>query len=377
MKKIGIAGAGIAGLTLANALKGAGYNVELYDKESALSEAGAAISVWPNALNVIESLGLMDQIMATAGVMNRIRIMKSDGTVLSQVRPQYKWPGICVHRKDLHSILRAGQEFPIYPSYLVNSYEHQKDGKVRINFSNGAHKAVDLLVGADGIHSKVRKQLMHDGNPVFRGYNIWRGVSRLNEDVAYASETYGIGKRFGIVPIGNGLHGWWATANEAFLEDDGKEGTQKKLIRLFGDWHQPIPELLWKTKSIIKNSLTDRPFRRGWHQPGVVLLGDAAHPTTPNLGQGGCMAIEGAYILSQCIIAHGITTKALQSYEELHWRRAKEVVNTSKRLGSIGQLQNKTGVGLRDGIFKLLPDRINLKMMDRFFDYDVTALKYH
>ena len=154
----------------------------------------------------------------------------------------------------------------------------------------------DAVVGADGIHSVVRKHIINDGEPIFRGYNIWRGIVEINFDIGYGSETFGKGKRVGIVPIKDGVYGWWATCNEKFMQDDKPETPKEKLNRLFGDWHYPIAELINNTDHILKNSIIDRKPQKGWTNGNTTLLGDAAHPTTPNLGQGGCMAIEGAYI---------------------------------------------------------------------------------
>ena len=130
-------------------------------------------------------------------------------------------------------------------------------------------------------------------------------------------------------PVKAGQFGWWATLNESFMQTDEPEGTRQKLLAHFGDWHYPIPELIQHTELILKNSLTDRVPVRGWYKGKVVVLGDAAHPSTPNLGQGGCMAIEGAYILARCIDTYGLTPQAFARYEDLHFPRASRIVKDS------------------------------------------------
>jgi 2-polyprenyl-6-methoxyphenol hydroxylase-like FAD-dependent oxidoreductase len=124
-----------------------------------------------------------------------------------------------------------------------------------LTFENGQTHECDAVIGADGIHSVVRKHIINDGEPIFRGYNIWRGVVKSDFDSGYGSETMGLGKRVGIVPIKDGYYGWWAACNEEYLEEDAPEDTKEKLMRLFGSWHSPIPELIKNTDVILKNSL--------------------------------------------------------------------------------------------------------------------------
>jgi 2-polyprenyl-6-methoxyphenol hydroxylase-like FAD-dependent oxidoreductase len=280
-----------------------------------------------------------------------------------------------MHRADLHRILLGHVSAQLYTNHELDTFHYQEDGRIRLTFTTGEVRIVDALVGADGIHSKVRKGILGDSQPVFRGYNIWRGVCDASVDIGYGSETYGKGKRVGIVPIRDGKFGWWATVNEDLLESDGTEGAKKKLLRHFGDWHAPIPELIANTENIIKNSISDRIPTRGWSQGKAVLLGDAAHATTPNLGQGGCMAIEGAYVQGQCIKKYGLTEEAFQRYEALHFPRSKDIVETSLKMGKIGQWENSAAIFLRDTMMRMMPDKASMKLIDKYFAYDVTVIE--
>jgi 2-polyprenyl-6-methoxyphenol hydroxylase-like FAD-dependent oxidoreductase len=129
-----------------------------------------------------------------------------------------------------------------------------------------------------------------------------------------------------------------------------------------------------ETESILKNSLSDRPITSGWTEGNVTLLGDAAHPTTPNLGQGGCMAMEGAYILAQCLHEYGLSQDAYQRYEELQFPRAKKIVNESLRIGKIGQWENPIATSLRNWAFQLTPSKVAMRLIDQYFSYRVTQL---
>ena len=374
-KKIAIIGGGIAGLTFALSLKSEEYECHIFEKKESFGEIGAAISVFPNALSVMDELGLYSNILKTAGELKKILIKTSKGTTLGYSEPKGEYPVICIHRADLHRVLLNHTSAKLFENHGLKSIAETHDHKLRLVFENGKSDFFDAVIGADGIHSEVRKYVINDGLPFFRGYNIWRGVVKTNFDIGHGSETLGKGQRVGIVPIKEGVYGWWATCNEEFMQDDEPEGTRVKLKRLFGDWHHPIPSLIEETEVILKNSLSDRIPTKGWSKNNVVLIGDAAHPTTPNLGQGGCTAIEGAYLLSKCIDKYGLTEKAYNRYEELHFDRAKQINLESLRLGKIGQLSNPLAIFLRNLLFYITPSRISVKLLSKYFNRRVTKLK--
>ena len=372
-KEIAIIGGGIAGLTFAICLEDYGYHCHIFEKNSEFKEVGAAISVFPNALRVYREVKLLDELLAVGGEMTRVFLKTKSGKVLAKSEPTYDLPQICMHRADLHAVLLRHTTAECYHSHELTALNDLADGRVEAVFSAGFTKAFDAVIGADGIASVVRQHIIGDGPPVFRGYNIWRGIVEADVGIGYGSETYGRGKRVGIVPVKEGTYGWWATCNEASLQDDQPEGTRPKLQRLFGDWHDPIPELIANTDTILKNSLADRVPTPGWTRGNTTLLGDAAHPTTPNLGQGGCMAIEGAYLLAKSLKKYSIH-EAFQRYEALQFPRAKSITEASLRLGKIGQLENGLATSLRNMAFRLTPSSVALKMVDQFFSYDVTKL---
>lgn len=373
-KQIAIIGGGIAGLTFARCLSNGHFDIHVFEKKDAFGEIGAAISVFPNALCVMEELGLLQEILNCSGHIKKIFLKTSRGTILSKSEPKGEYPVICIHRADLHKILLHNVEAQLYTNYALKTILHRDNGQVQLNFENGETKIFDAVIGADGIHSVVRQHIINDGKPVFRGYNIWRGVVKTDFDIGYGSETFGKGQRVGIVPIKDGIYGWWATCNEGFMQDDSPENTKDKLKRLFGNWHYPIPELIENTDNILKNSLIDRIPKKGWTMGNATLIGDAAHPTTPNLGQGGCMAMEGAYILSKSIQKYGLTKKAFDRYEDLQFLRSKTIVSESLKLGKMGQLTNPVLIALRNFAFRAMPSSVAMKMVDKFFSYRVTKL---
>ncbi len=374
-KKIAIIGGGIAGLTFARCLTSKDYEIHIFEKKESFDEIGAAISVFPNALCVMESLGLLESILQSSGQFKSVYLKTDKGTILSKTEPKSEYPVVCIHRADLHRILLKDIEADLYTNHALSTLTHLDNGQIRLEFENGENSIFDAVIGADGIHSVVRKHIINDGPPIFRGYNVWRGVVKTNFDIGYASETFGNGKRVGIVPIKDGVYGWWATCNEAFMQDDSPENTKDKLNRLFKNWHYPVLDLINGTEVILKNSLMDRKPYKGWSLGNATLLGDAAHPTTPNLGQGGCMAIEGAYILARSIQKNGLTQKAFDRYEALQYPRSETIVKESLKLGKMGQLTNPILIALRNFAFKVMPSSVAMKMIDKYFSYRVTKIE--
>ena len=373
-RKIAIIGGGIAGLTFARCISD-DYETHIFEKKQEFGEVGAAISVFPNALCVMDEIGLLDSILNTSGKFENVYLKTDKGNILSKSTPKSDYPVVCIHRANLHKILLTDINAHLHIDSGVKKLTNLNNGQVEIIFANGKSSVFDAVIGADGIHSIVRMHIINDGDPIFRGYNIWRGVVKINFDIGYASETYGKGKRVGIVPIKDGVYGWWATYNEGFLKDDEPEGTKQKLKRLFGNWHYPIPELIENTENILKNSLSDRIPHKGWTKGNITLIGDAAHPTTPNLGQGGCMAIEGAYLLAKCINKYGLSSKAYEIYEKYQFPRSKEIISESLKLGKMGQITNPISITLRNFFFKIIPSSVAMKMIDKYFSYRVTELK--
>lgn len=374
-QQIAIIGGGIAGLTFSIALNSEKYECHIYEKKESFGEVGAAISVFPNALSVMKELGMMDEILKTAGELKKIILKTAKGRVMSITEPKGELPILCIHRADLHKVLLNNSKAVLHANYGLESIEELPSKKMRLCFENGVSKEFDLVVGADGIHSAVRKYVINDGDPIFRGYNIWRGVIKTDFAIGHGSETMGKSKRVGIVPIKDGVYGWWATCNEEFMQNDEPEGTREKLMRLFADWHHPIPMFMEKTEFIIKNSLADRIPTKGWHKNNAVLIGDAAHPTTPNLGQGGCTAIEGAYLLAKCIEKYGVNSDACNRYEELHFERAKQINQESLRLGRIGQISNPFLIAVRNTLFFLTPSSVSVKLLSKYFERRVTKIE--
>ena len=184
------------------------------------------------------------------------------------------------------------------------------------------------------------------------------------------SESWGRGARFGLVAIDGDRVYWFATANVAA---GGRETSKRDLLARFGDWHEPIGAVVEATPdaSILRTDIADREPVEDWGEGRVTLLGDAAHPMTPNLGQGGCQAIEDAVVLDLCLTAHPIVMAALRDYEDRRRARTARVVTEARRFGDIGQLENGALRALRNAAVRWTPLSATQRSLRWLYDFDV------
>jgi 2-polyprenyl-6-methoxyphenol hydroxylase-like FAD-dependent oxidoreductase len=372
-----VVGGGIGGLSAAIALRRAGVDAQVYERAPELREVGAGISLWPNATAQLRRWGLLDEIVRRGHPYTRGEGRAADGRLLTVFAvPETGAPGVLIHRAELHSVLREA-----LPSWAVNTGAafqrlRETDSGVQADLGEAGTVHGACLVGADGLRSAVRGQLLDDGEPVYRGYPVWRGVAAAGTtDCDTLIETLGRGQRFGTVPIGGGRVAWWATANEPENAADDAEGRKAKLMRMFRGWHRPIPDLIAATDEadILKNGTYDRPPVRRWGRGRVTLLGDAAHPTTPNLGQGGCMAIEDAAVLAQSLANAGDVAAGLREYEERRFQRTAWITRQSLTYGRIGQWQHAAAVKVREAMFRLTPPSVAESTFRRMLAFGVTG----
>jgi 2-polyprenyl-6-methoxyphenol hydroxylase-like FAD-dependent oxidoreductase len=374
--RIVVVGGGIGGLSAALALRREGFEPLVFEQAPALLDLGAAIAVWPNASRVLERLGVGEAVLARAGRIEQARWAERDGRLYKHFSfPDTGAPAIALHRADLQgTLLRA---LPPESIRLGKTFARfrQEGEAARVSFDDGTEAICDVLIGADGLHSRVRAQLLGDTDPVYRGYTVWRGIAPL-EHPALASHTalevYGAGSRFGVGPLGLGRTGWWATANEPEGTPELPQEHRRKLLRLFAGWSAPVTELIEATPSemILRNAAYDRPRAARWGRGAVTLLGDAVHPMTPNLGQGGCMAIEDAAVLARCLAKHVDTRRALRAYESHRRTRTARLASYSRRYGAVGQWQSPLATRLRGRVLSSVPESLGRRLLSLIFDYD-------
>ncbi len=374
-KSIGIVGGGIGGIATAVALHQAGFNAVVYEKAEQLREVGVGMMLWPNATRVLRELGLLEKVLACSGPNTHFLVRTSSGKVLMNIAlGQFDVPAVCARRADLLGVLLTA--LPREHIHLGHALQGltQSRNKVRLHFEGGLVKEHDAVVGADGIRSRVRSELFGEAEPIYRGYTVWRGVARYDGDAQPPhsnSETWGAGKRFGILNTGHKRFTWYATSNVPSNHPDARDGRKRELQEMFAGWHAPVADLIDASQEdeILKNGARDFAPLQRWGDRLVTLLGDAAHPCTPNLGQGGCMALEDALVLAKCLDRETSLQAALRSYESLRFRRTKGIQQRSLFMGRIGQWQNPLLVTGRRVVTRLLSPKLIEFNLRRVYAY--------
>ncbi|MCP3144495.1 FAD-dependent monooxygenase [Pyxidicoccus xibeiensis] len=362
-----IAGAGIGGLTLACALRRAGLSATVFERADALRWVGAGIIVQMNAAVALRRIGLADAVAAAGASPTDSAILRPSGAAITRLpvqrlQQELGVPMTCIHRARLQAVLleHAGPEH-VRLGRAVAGFTDDGQG-ITVTLSDGSFVKGDVLVGADGLRSAVRSGLLGDAPLRYSGYTSWRGVSPEVPGArpGHVSETWGRGARFGVVPIGSGQVYWYATLNAPAGGQDAPGEARARLRDVFGGWHAPIADLLAATPddAIVRTDIHDRPPMDRWSRGRVTLLGDAAHPMTPNLGQGGCQAIEDAVVLAECLARGGAVEEALAAYEARRRERANAIVARSWSLGRLAQLESPVGRFMRDSLFWLVPSAL-------------------
>jgi 2-polyprenyl-6-methoxyphenol hydroxylase-like FAD-dependent oxidoreductase len=374
-ESIGIVGGGIGGVATAVALHQFGFNAVVYERSARLHEVGAGMMLWPNATRVLQELGLLEEVLARSGRNTNFLVRTSSGEILMNIAlGKFDVPAVCMRRADLLSVLLTALPQECLRLGCELQRLKQQRNKVRLYFKDGRMEEHDAVVGADGIRSQVRSELFGISDSIYRGYMVWRGLARYEGAAitpGFNSESWGTGKRFGILNTGHRRFTWYATANVPSHHVDAHCGRKTELQKLFAGWHEPIADFLETTDEgeILKNGARDCAPLQQWGIGMVTLLGDAAHPCTPNLGQGGCMALEDALVLAKCVERETFLQGALRRYESLRFHRTKHIQQRSLLIGHIGQWQNGLFVTGREMVTRMLPAKLIERNLRRVYSY--------
>jgi 2-polyprenyl-6-methoxyphenol hydroxylase-like FAD-dependent oxidoreductase len=377
--KVIVVGGGIGGLTAALALGRAGVEAALFERAPELREIGAGISLWANATRALKGLGVYEEVRdaGAADIGGELRSWRGEMFLripAEDLRERFGEANLAVHRADLQGALfsslppgtvRLGAEF--------TGFEQDDEG-VLARFADGREERGDLLVGADGLHSSVRAQLFGEGEPRYAGYTAWRGVagagSLLPEGIGI--NLWGRGSEFGLVGIGRGRFYWFATKNAPEGQAESAAGRKREVLDLLSGAYQPARAAVEATPEpeILRNDIYDRKPASRWGVGRVTLLGDAAHPMTPNLGQGACQAIEDAVVFARCLGGGEAKSASLRLYEERRVRRTIRVVRRSRLAGRVTQLENPLLCRLRDALAKRTSARAQLRQYEEIVRYE-------
>lgn len=368
---IDIIGAGIGGLTAALALQKINHSITLYESAAEIKPVGAGIILANNAMQVLKKLEVFDRIKATG---HYIGIMKITDTFLKPLsivnlksfEEKYCVHSVAIHRGTLQKILAESVGLTnIHFSKRLSQVK--KDGtKTQAFFEDGTHISTDVLVGADGIKSVVRKDLFPAVTIRNARQFCWRGIAEMELPQLYQHEVieaWGKGRRFGFVQIDHRKVYWYALTNE------DESVAAENIADVFKEFHEVIASIIKATPptQIITSSITDlAPFHQ-WSNAQVCLFGDAAHATTPNLGQGACQAMEDAYTLSRVLSKESNISKAFETYNQKRLAKAHLIVKRSWQLGQLAHTASKPGLWLRDVLMRYTPASFNQRQLETIF----------
>ncbi|MFJ8017773.1 FAD-dependent monooxygenase [Streptomyces sp. NPDC096339] len=376
-----VAGAGIGGLTAALALHRRGWSVTVCERAPGPTAVGAGIVLAPNALRAFDTIGFDATRAGGLTVPAAMGLRRSDGIWLTRadtaaLTARYGRPPLALHRSALADALAAAlPDGTIRYATAVTAVDHAA-GRPVARTSAGDLEA-DLVLAADGIHSPLRRQYFPDHPGLhYSGETAWRAVlpapatpGGVGVDTA---ETWGRGERFGTVPLADGRVYVYATAvaPEGYRPAD----VHAELLRRFGAWHDPIPALLERIDpaAVLQHDLYDlaAPLPR-FHHGRLAWLGDAAHAMTPNLGQGGCQAVEDAAVLAH-LLGDAEDSRdvpaALAAYSAARCARTDAIRVRARRMGRVAALTHPLAVAARDLAVRATPPFVTNRAMDGIVD---------
>ncbi len=357
--RIAVIGAGIGGLVAAAGLQRDGHEVAVYEQREDPSPVGAGLTLFGNAFDALDALGLGEAVRSvSSGAIASLRAgqRRPSGRWLLTAPPRATASMRSVHRVDLHRVLIDALEAGTV--ICGASAEASADGAPEIT-ARGRTEAFDLVIAADGIRSRTRRVLDLDTGLRYAGCTAWRGVTAHPVDLrGEAGETLGRGRIFGIVPLPDDRVYWYATRNAPLGTVFPDE--PETLRRMFEDWHIPVRECIVATPpdQVLRHDIYDlaaplASFTRG----RTVLLGDAAHAMTPNLGQGAGQAVEDAATLTLLLRARDREDieDSLRRYSDMRRARTRSLWGRSRATGRLVQAAHPVAAALRDTALALTP----------------------
>lgn len=358
--KVAIIGAGIAGLTAALALQNQQHQITIFEKAIQIQPVGAGIILQPNALSILEKLALLPQLKREGHLAEHFVLADHHGKTLNKqaYRLNSLDYAVLIHRAQLHKLLLASltKEVELKLGHTLASINAETG---RLDFTSGDTDTFDLILGCDGLYAKSRQMIFPDVDLYQAGQLCWRGTSTVDNIPEQPIEHWGRGTRLGIVPIGQHRIYWYITqttsANRSFQPNKNYRHLINDILTAFPARYQAAIQQT-PTSEITQHELTAlRPLSR-WGVGKVILVGDAAHAMTPNLGQGAAQAIIGAWQFAQSLHYHNNNISlSRQHYQRQHQNTVARLRWASDLIGKMTSWQSDWSCQLRNYGIRLLP----------------------
>ncbi len=375
-----IIGAGIGGLTTAIALQQASIDFEIMEATPELKPVGAGIVMASNAMQVFERLGIEQDILSTGQEVSEAYVTDEAFRIVSGMKvkesvvPIYGIGSYALQRGRLQQVLLSKlKEKKVNLNKRLTSVR-QLDKKVIASFEDGTTAEGDFVIGADGIKSAVRKSIFGDINYRYTGQICWRGMADFSLPAGQRNTSYEMwgwskGLRFGFVPTAENEVYYFTTYYAPANGKDEPGTTKSTLLKIYSRFGTLPTQLIEATaeEKIIRSDISDFIPLKQWWRGNIALLGDAAHATTPNLGQGGCQAVEDAFVVAKCLQEEGNIELAFQRYQSIRYEKATYVVNTSWRFSEMTNIGNPILQKLRNTLLKMMPERMALRALKKIF----------
>ena len=359
--KIAIVGAGIGGLTAAALLIEQGHDVSVFEKEDTVSELGAGIGIGGNVIEKLNGYDLAKGLKNIGQVIDMMEVRDDKDKLLSKLKLKKNTVNLTMSRQSLLEVIKSYvPDSAIFTNHNVTGIENG-DLKVTLQFSEQTSQSFDLCISADGIHSNIRQAIVPNSKPIYQGYAVFRGlVDDIDlKDNNVAKEFWSTKGRVGIVPLLNNQAYWFISISAKAHDSKVHAFAKPHLQARFNHFPNEVRQILDKQSEtdILLHDMYDLNPLKSFVYQRVVLLGDAAHAMTPNMGQGAGQAMEDAIVLANCMQSYDFDL-ALERYNKLRVKHTKKIVKRSRKIGKTVQRTNKFVVKARNKIAKILPDRL-------------------
>jgi 2-polyprenyl-6-methoxyphenol hydroxylase-like FAD-dependent oxidoreductase len=358
VEKVLIVGAGIGGLTLAAALGQRGIETDIVEIKPTLEVQGVGILQPGNALRALRSIGVLDECCAAGFQTDEYRYFDADGDPIATLRllriADPNRPAInMLPRPALHRILAGAAEHAgvrLRLDVTVRALE-QSDRRVEVGFADGTSGSYDLVVGADGIRSGIRAMVFGSIEPQFTGHAVWRYTTTRPARLDYQAMYLGVAAKAGLVPLTDETMYLLLVTNEP---DNPRMAADKLHLLLrerlaqFGHLVAPVRESITDPRSVVYTAIEEIILPPPWYHGRVVLIGDAAHASSPHIAQGAAMAVEDAVVLAEIASGDAPVVDMLDQFMQRRYRRCKLVQDISRQVGIDGNLADPEQCRLRN-----------------------------